>query len=105
MRIPHIINKNTLVAYNPSAVTLSLLHEQNRQLLSEDLMRKDLPPTLVSLCVMAIAKNFEACPIINELVLCADRDFLLEILPTDLPLSLVVPIIEVSQSVVKKTTG
>lgn len=57
-------------------------------------MRKDLPPTLVSLCVMAIAKNFEACPIINELVLCADRDFLLEILPTDLPLSLVVPIIE-----------
>ncbi|XP_017770018.1 PREDICTED: T-complex-associated testis-expressed protein 1-like [Nicrophorus vespilloides] len=95
MRLPYIINQNTYIEYDPSQITRELLDEVDRVLISEDITRTDdKTKTLVALCILCIGNNFEQYPLINDLLLCADRDNLLEILPTNLPLSLVVPLIE-----------
>lgn len=95
MRIPHIINKDVKNVYTPSKETLELVSEVERRFRSEDYeWDNDLCPSLVTLCVRVIARNFKEHPLLN-LPFCVDRDHLLEILPTDLPLELVVPLIEV----------
>lgn len=48
--------------------------------------------TLAILCVYKIANEFEKFPILDELMQ-KDRDFLLEILDTDLPLEMVIPLL------------
>lgn len=96
MRVPYVIAERTLKAYEPSELTLHLLGELGRQLYPEDFTwDSKLVPSLVTYCIRAIAKNFENKPILDELYL-ADRDNLLEFLPTDLPLELIVPLIDVS---------
>lgn len=93
MRIPYVIDKNVKDVYHPSPATQQLLGELNRQLEPEDFeWDADLCPSLVTLCVQAVCKQFEEHPLL-ELPFCADRDHLLQILPTDLPLELVVPLI------------
>lgn len=95
MRIPHIINKDVKNVYTPSAQTLELVSEIDRKIRSEDFeWDDDQLPTLATLCVRSIAKNFKDHPLL-DLPFCADRDHLLQILPLDLPLELVVPLIEV----------
>ncbi|KAG5884487.1 hypothetical protein JTB14_001282 [Gonioctena quinquepunctata] len=94
MRIPHSINPNTLEEYSPSPETLDLLGEIERKLFSEDFQwNKDHLPSLVDLCVQCIAKHFEQFPLYEELP-CEDKDHLLELISVDLPLELVVPMIE-----------
>lgn len=95
MRIPYIINKDVKNVYTPSKETLELVSEIERKIRSEDFeWDEGLVPSLVTFCVRAIANNFSIHPLL-KLPFCADRDHLLQILPTDLPLELVVPLIEV----------
>lgn len=94
MRIPYIINKNTLAAYNPSNETNELIGENLRKLIAENFdWDKDHCPTLEDFCVQAIAKHFKDKPILEELP-CYDRIHLLDILPLDLPLELIIPLID-----------
>lgn len=94
MRIPYIINKDTVTEYTPSKETLELLGEANRKIRPEDYdWDSDLCPSLVTFCVRAICDNFKDFPLLE--LPCPDRNHLLEILPLDLPLELVVPLIEV----------
>lgn len=95
MRIPYVINKDIKNVYTPSKETLELVSEIERNICSEDFeWDNKLIPSLVTLCVRTIAENFSKRPLL-DLPFCADRDHLLQILPTDLPLELVVPLIEV----------
>lgn len=95
MRIPYIIDKDVKNVYTPSKETLELISELERKIRSEDFeWDNELVPSLVTLCVQTIAKHFVQHPLL-DLPFCADRDHLLQILPTDLPLELVVPLIEV----------
>lgn len=95
MRFPHIIAENTRIAYTPSPAALELEGEINRKVKAEDFeWDKDLCPPLSTLCIRAIAKNFKNEQLLDELP-CEDRLHLLEILPTDLELEIVVPLIEV----------
>ncbi|CAH1374531.1 dynein regulatory complex subunit 5-like [Tenebrio molitor] len=94
MRIPYKINKNTYITYDASPESLILVKEDERQILSENLeWDKEHCPSLTTLCVEAIKSNFAKSPLLNELP-CQDRDYLLEILDVDLPLDLVIPLIE-----------
>ncbi|CAH1173486.1 unnamed protein product [Phaedon cochleariae] len=93
MRIPHSINPSTLVEYSPSPESLDLVGEDQRKIISENFdWNKDHCPTLIHFCLKAIAKNFEKKPIFDELP-CEDKDQLLEIIPTDLPLEQAIPFI------------
>lgn len=95
MRIPYIINKDVKNVYTPSKQTLELVSEVDRQIHSEDFnWDNSFVPSLVTICVKSIARNFKDHPML-DLPFCQDRDHLLQILPTDLPLELVVPLIEV----------
>ena len=95
MRIPYKINKNTYDTYQPSPASLALVAENERQIVAENFeWDKKLCPSLITLCVEAINSKFATKPLLNELP-CQDRDYLLEILDVDLPLELVVPLIEV----------
>lgn len=95
MRIPFIINKDVKNVYIPAKETLELVSEVERIIRSEDFeWDNNLVPSLVTLCVRTIATSFHQHPLL-DLPFCADRDHLLQILPTDLPLELVVPLIEV----------
>ncbi|KAJ8976667.1 hypothetical protein NQ317_004685 [Molorchus minor] len=94
MRIPHIISKDTHIAYQCSPQSLDLVGEDQRKLLAEDIeWDKDHCPTLVDYSVQAISEYFERNPLLNDLP-GQDRDYLLEIVSTDLPLELVIPLIE-----------
>lgn len=60
MRIPHTINNNTFNVYNPSEVTLNLVGEDERPLKPEQPGWDDnIPPSLITLCVKAIAEGFK----------------------------------------------
>ncbi|RZC36889.1 hypothetical protein BDFB_004457 [Asbolus verrucosus] len=94
MKIPYEINKNTHITYKPSPESLLLVGEDTRQIISEDFeWDKDHCPALITLCVEAINANFEKDPLLDELP-CQDRDHLLEILDVNLPLELVIPLID-----------
>ncbi|KAF5308657.1 hypothetical protein FQR65_LT06118 [Abscondita terminalis] len=94
MRFPHTINKNTKKVYDPSDISKNLILEQNRTIHAEDLERgDDQIPFLSALCVQAVSKSFEKKPVIEELH-DADKDYLLEILPTDVHLELAIAVIE-----------
>lgn len=96
MRFPHVINPNTREAYAPSPAALNLIRERNRRVFPENLeWGDDRCPSLVTFCIIAISKQFTRNPLLAELPE-AERDQLLEILPTDLSLDLVVPLIDVS---------
>ena len=95
MRFPHVVNSNTNIVYSPSPASLRLAYEINRKISPEDYTwDENLTPSLTEICVQAIAKNFGERQLLNELPH-ADRLHLLEIIPTDLPLDIVVPLIEV----------
>nr|CAH7727254.1 unnamed protein product [Callosobruchus chinensis] len=92
MRIPHIINSNTLKVYTPSPECLELPGEIARQIKAEDFTWDDaFVPLLSDFAVQVINKNFENKPILDELP-CEDRNYLLEILYLDLPLELMIPL-------------
>ncbi|XP_030761954.1 dynein regulatory complex subunit 5-like isoform X2 [Sitophilus oryzae] len=94
MKIPYIINKNTVVVYTPSKNSLQLVGENIRKLVAENFeWDKDHCPSLKEYCVNAIGKNFENKPILDELP-CSDRVHLLDILPIKLPLELMIPLID-----------
>lgn len=97
MRIPHIINKDTLAAYVPSPESLALKGENDRIIKSEDFTEwdKDIVPKLNELCVSALNKTFEKKPILDSLM-CDDRNYLLEILSVNLPLEFAIQKIDVS---------
>ncbi|XP_022905812.2 dynein regulatory complex subunit 5-like [Onthophagus taurus] len=94
MRYPHIITNNVKIAYEPHSAAEELAREAERTFFAENFdFDKELCPSLTTLCVEVIAKNFKERPLLQELP-CADRLHLLELLPTDIPLELAVPIIE-----------
>ena len=63
MDISHTIPHNTYLVYQPSEQTLSLHGEINRMLRSEDATwDKNLPPSLVTLCVRSLVSNFQGMP-------------------------------------------
>ncbi|KAJ8921731.1 hypothetical protein NQ315_010641 [Exocentrus adspersus] len=93
MRIPHIINLNTLAEFQPSPDALDLIGENERGLVAENFeWNKDHCPTLADCCVQTISKHFDKYQILDELP-CMDRDHLLEILSHDLPLEVAVPVL------------
>lgn len=95
MRVPYVINKNTIKAYEPSDVALRLIGELARNVHSEDFdWDSDICPPLVTLCIESLAKNFENRNCYDD-VFDADKDHLLELLSTSLPLELTVPLIDV----------
>ena len=74
-----------------SAETLILPREQNRTLFSEnDSWDENIVPDLKILALRAIVSDWERNPILETLPTCEDKDILLEILPTNLPLKLVI---------------
>lgn len=94
MRFPYVISENTREAYTPSSTALQLTLEQLRQTFPERLeWGDDHCYSLTRLCVESISKNFAKQPVLDK-VNGADQDLLLEILPTDLPLEIVVPLID-----------
>lgn len=96
MRIPHIINENTVEVYKPSNESINLIDENKRKLISENFeWNKYHCPSLIDFCVQQINATFEGKAILNELP-CADRDYLLELLSVQLPLNLVIPLINVN---------
>ncbi|RZC32807.1 NLRC3-like [Asbolus verrucosus] len=89
MRIPVTINPNTIKTY---------YNEENKKvkkrvLQSNDLTEwdKNIPKNLQEICLEAIAQNWEANPVLDEITLTIDRCLLLNILSTNLPLKLTVP--------------
>lgn len=72
-----------------SSETIALPGELERMLRAENLeWDKNIPADLKTLALNVIAKNWVNNPILRELPSPEDRDFLIEILPTDLPLEL-----------------
>ncbi|KAK9892098.1 hypothetical protein WA026_018301 [Henosepilachna vigintioctopunctata] len=93
-RIPHTINSNTCKQYEASPESLALDSEQNRNIHAENLdWNVGHPPSLRDCCVLVLSRNFEKLKLLNE-VPCDNRTYLLEILPTDLPLEVTVPLID-----------
>ncbi|CAG9769592.1 unnamed protein product [Ceutorhynchus assimilis] len=94
MRIPHNINQSTLQVYTPSTDTTDLIGEQSRKLVSENFeWDKNQCHSLKEYCVAAIAKYFKDKPLLKELP-CEDLVYLLDILPLDLPLEFIIPLID-----------
>lgn len=92
-RIPHTINSSTLTQYEASPESIKLDSEQNRKVHSEFLgWNVGHPPTLADCCVVTLSRNFEKLKLLNELP-CENRTYLLEILATDLPLEICIPLI------------
>ncbi|KAL0269702.1 UNVERIFIED_CONTAM: hypothetical protein PYX00_007340 [Menopon gallinae] len=90
MKITTTINRNMFKEYLPSKMALSLQAEVKRSIKSEDLVWGDNdPPRLTELALRVIASRFASSKILDELN-CADKHFVLEILPTNLPLRLMV---------------
>nr|XP_015836066.1 PREDICTED: T-complex-associated testis-expressed protein 1 isoform X2 [Tribolium castaneum] len=89
MRIPVTVNPNTLKTYN----CYNERRIEKNTLRSDNLSSWDqaIPKTLQELCLESIAKNWQEKPILDEIIVTIDRCFLLNILPTDLPLALTVP--------------
>lgn len=95
MRFPHIISGNTRIEYTSSPAALELEDEVNRKVKADDFeWDTEICPLLSTLCIQAIAKDFKNKQLLEELP-CQDKLHLLEILPTDLELEIVVPLIEV----------
>lgn len=95
MRIPHFIDKGCKEEYETSEQALALGTEQNKNVYINDFQWDiHLVPTLEFYALKVITKNFFKDPIINKLP-CADREEILEMLPLDLDLFLVVPLIQV----------
>ncbi|KDR15318.1 T-complex-associated testis-expressed protein 1 [Zootermopsis nevadensis] len=94
MRVPHTIPCNTYQVYHPSDTTENLQGEVNRTLRSEDVTwDKNIPSTLVTLCVQSLVSNFKDKQAL-QLLPDEDRCLLLETLPIDLPLIITVPLLE-----------
>ncbi|KAK7873474.1 hypothetical protein R5R35_011821 [Gryllus longicercus] len=97
MRIPHTIPEAVLRVYEPSAEAGQLKGGEEARTVRAENFGWDtaegegavVPPSLVYWCVLTIAQNFEKNPILDELPPC-NRDQLLEILSTELPLELTV---------------
>ncbi|KYQ55518.1 T-complex-associated testis-expressed protein 1 [Trachymyrmex zeteki] len=95
MRIPHTISKNVVAAYRCSPETSSLLQEQGRTLRAEDASWDDsVIPDLKILALRTIVSTWKDNPVLEDLPMCADRNVLLETLPTDLPFELTISRIE-----------
>ncbi|XP_028050983.2 dynein regulatory complex subunit 5 [Monomorium pharaonis] len=95
MRIPHTISKNVVAAYRCSPETSQLPQEHGRTLRAEDASWDDaVIPDLKILAIRAIVSAWKDNPVLEDLPTCADRDVLLETLPTDLPFELTIPRIE-----------
>ncbi|XP_056636675.1 dynein regulatory complex subunit 5 [Diorhabda sublineata] len=93
MRVPHTVSKLLVELHTPSPECLDLIGEDQRQILAEDLnWNNGEVPTLVDLCVKKIAEKFEERPYFDELP-CEDRDHLLELISTNLPLEMAIPLI------------
>ncbi|XP_060525005.1 dynein regulatory complex subunit 5-like [Cylas formicarius] len=94
MRIPHIIDGNVQKAYAPSPESVNLLGEHQRKIIAENFSwDKDRIPSLADICVHAIKKNFQISSLLHELP-CSDQAYLLEILPTNLPLDIAIKVID-----------
>lgn len=86
MRIPHVINENLLQVYSPSSETLDLVGECERLLIAENFSwNQDHIPSLTDFCVRTISKHFEKYPDIFKEIPCENKDYLFEILSTNLP--------------------
>ncbi|KYN15025.1 T-complex-associated testis-expressed protein 1 [Trachymyrmex cornetzi] len=95
MRLPHTISKNVVAAYRCSPETSLLPQEQGRTLRAEDASWDDgVIPDLKILALRIIVSTWKDNPVLEDLPTCADRDVLLETLPTDLPFELTIPRIE-----------
>ncbi|XP_075221378.1 dynein regulatory complex subunit 5 isoform X1 [Lycorma delicatula] len=95
MRVPHTIPVNTLRAYAASDQTLMLMGERFRLIRSEDLTWDErVPLSLAYICIQTLADNFEKHKNVLPFLPVPDLDYLLEILPPDLPVELVAPIID-----------
>lgn len=95
MKIPHVVSKNTLLTYETAPASFALIGETDRLIKGEDFnWDEKLIHTLQELCVEIIGKHFQQNPILNKLP-CQERNYLLEILDVELPLELVISLIDV----------
>lgn len=101
MRVPHVIEVNTKFIYDPPPDVIARFgNEVGRTLCAENYQwDTDMIETLAMLCLKNIAKNFSTYPVIDKLT-CEDRNVLVELLPTDLDLQFVVPLIEVIPEII-----
>ncbi|XP_046382493.1 dynein regulatory complex subunit 5 isoform X2 [Ischnura elegans] len=94
MKIPYTVPKCAIKAYKPSKACLAHGSEPNRILKAEQGAWDELlPKSLSELAIDALIKNYAEKPIYNEILLEEDKNALLENLPLDLPLKIVIPII------------
>ncbi|KAK6639025.1 hypothetical protein RUM43_007295 [Polyplax serrata] len=90
MKTPHTINSNYFKEYFPSDVSQVIIPDCYRNVKSEDQTWDEFCPVrLTEQCVAVLVKNFKKRVVLQELPLW-DRNRMLETLPTDLPLPLVV---------------
>ncbi|XP_034944047.1 dynein regulatory complex subunit 5 [Chelonus insularis] len=90
MRIPHTISKNVFEAYRCSTETISLPQEQGRKIRAEDDTWDELiVPELKVLALRKLVEGWQKSSIFENLSSLDDRDMLLEMLPPDLPLEIV----------------
>lgn len=96
MKIPYIISKNTFKVYSPSTQSLELIGENTRKIVAENFNWDNSQcPSLKEFCIQSIAEHFKEKQLLHELT-CADKVSLLDVLPVDLPLELVIPLVNVS---------
>lgn len=95
MRVPHTVPANTLQAYKPSSQTLCLVAERTRRLRAEDFAWDvGTPPTLVEMCIQFFVSDFTEYKKVISFLEEDNLILLLETLPTDLPLEIVIPLIQ-----------
>lgn len=93
MRVPHTIDRNTLLAYGPSDEAREASSEVGRTIRAEDqLWDEGHVPTLVHLCCNQLPA------VLLSVLPCHAREYMLETLPTDLPLDLATKVIQVISS-------
>ncbi|XP_039282090.1 dynein regulatory complex subunit 5 [Nilaparvata lugens] len=95
MRIPHTLRVNVIRVYASSTQSRQLLGEMNRSIESDNFSWDKYDPlSLMDTCVKVMAEGFEMCYEYIKRLPRQDLDYVLEILRTDLPVHLTVPVIE-----------
>ncbi|XP_076252023.1 uncharacterized protein LOC143191121 [Rhynchophorus ferrugineus] len=93
MKIPYIISNNAFNVYLPSSQTLELIGEGTRKIVAENFNWDNSQcPSLKEFCIQSIAENFKEKHLLNEIT-CSDKVALLDVLAVDLPLELVIPLV------------
>ncbi|XP_044004505.1 dynein regulatory complex subunit 5 isoform X2 [Aphidius gifuensis] len=91
MKIPQIISRNVIEAYRCSNETKLLPIEINRSIQSDnENWDENIVPELRKISLNILAENWIINPVLDELENSADRDELLELLSTNIPLDIII---------------